>query len=126
MHGAVDAVKQTAKGLVGAEWETGNISSSHRALGKLALGLVDRELVGGALVVFDSAWSPYFTDRIGNWGEIDGYQRVWALALRGIEPCFLSVIVMEPDGIVPGTPTIPKGKDGNAMAARVAAGQIDL
>jgi hypothetical protein len=126
MHGALDAVKATPSGLVGAEWETGNISSSHRALGKLTLGLVDKELVGGVLVVLDSRWKAYFTDRIGNWGEIDGYQRVWARALRGVTPSFLSVIVMEPDDVVLGTPPIPKGTDGNSLAGRIARGEVRL
>jgi hypothetical protein len=126
MHGALDALKRTTYGLVGAEWETGNISSSHRALGKLTLGLVDKELVGGVLVVLDSKWKAFFTDRIGNWSEIENYQRVWARALRGEEPCFLSVIVMEPDGTQEGVPLIPKGKDGNALVARIERREVVL
>jgi hypothetical protein len=126
MHGALDAVKETRHGLVGVEWETGNISSSHRALGKLTLGLVDKEIVGGILVVLDSRWKAYFTDRIGNWGEVDGYQRVWSRALRGERPCFLSVVVYEPDGVEAGVIPIPKGRDGNAFAARVARREIVL
>lgn len=126
MHGALDALKETRHGLVGVEWETGNVSSSHRALGKLTLGLVDNEIVGGVLVVLDSKWKAFFTDRIGNWGEIDGYQRVWARALRGEGPCFLSVVVIEPDGTEAGVQLIPKGKDGNALVRRIARGEVVL
>src|SRR5271157_4400894 len=40
--GKVDAVKTLPDGRFFAlEWETGNISSSHRALNKLAIGLLD-------------------------------------------------------------------------------------
>jgi len=37
--GDLDALLQTDQGYVGFEWETGNISSSHRALNKLLLAL---------------------------------------------------------------------------------------
>lgn len=126
MHGALDALKRTPYGLVGVEWETGNVSSSHRALGKLTLGLVDKELVGGVLVVLDSKWKAFFTDRIGNWGEIESYRRVWERALRGEEPCFLTVVVMEPDGTEAGVPLIPKGKDGNALVTSIERGEVVL
>jgi hypothetical protein len=39
--GPIDAVKKISNGLYFAiEWETGNISSSHRALNKMAVGLL--------------------------------------------------------------------------------------
>lgn len=38
--GKLDAVLYTDYGPVALEWETGNISSSHRALNKMALGLL--------------------------------------------------------------------------------------
>jgi len=38
--GKVDAVLYAQEGPVALEWETGNISSSHRALNKMALGLL--------------------------------------------------------------------------------------
>ncbi len=38
--GKLDAVLCTSHGPVALEWETGNISSSHRALNKMALGLL--------------------------------------------------------------------------------------
>ena len=40
--GKIDAVKNLPDGRYFAfEWETGNISSSHRALNKMAIGLLD-------------------------------------------------------------------------------------
>lgn len=48
--GPIDVVKKLRAGLVAVEWETGNISSSHRALNKLALGIANNHLVGGVLV----------------------------------------------------------------------------
>jgi hypothetical protein len=38
--GKLDAVLETASGPFAVEWETGNISSSHRALNKMALGML--------------------------------------------------------------------------------------
>lgn len=39
------------KRLFAVEWETGNVSSSHRALNKMTLGIQKGILVGGALVL---------------------------------------------------------------------------
>src|SRR5829696_241733 len=44
--GKIDAVRSTTLGDFVFEWETGNISSSHRALNKIALGLI-RDLIIG-------------------------------------------------------------------------------
>jgi hypothetical protein len=49
--GKLDAVYYTKSGPVAFEWETGNVSSSHRALNKMALGLLRGKLLGGVLVV---------------------------------------------------------------------------
>ncbi|MBW8068166.1 MAG: hypothetical protein GJU73_12090 [Ferrovum sp.] len=46
----IDAAKQFPQGLVVVEWETGSISSSHRAINKMALGLVVKKCVAGLLV----------------------------------------------------------------------------
>ncbi len=50
--GKLDAVLETKYGPIALEWETGNISSSHRALNKMALGLliVFDQLVFGVVV----------------------------------------------------------------------------
>src|SRR5690606_24986259 len=49
--GDLDALKETTEGPIGFEWETGNISSSHRAINKLLLTLQVGNLLGGFLVV---------------------------------------------------------------------------
>lgn len=50
--GNLDAVLYTRRyGAVALEWETGDISSSHRALNKMALGLLKGVLAAGILVV---------------------------------------------------------------------------
>jgi len=49
--GHLDAVLMTKDGPIAMEWETGNISSSHRALNKMALGLLKGVLAAGVLVV---------------------------------------------------------------------------
>ena len=49
--GKLDAVLETSHGPVALEWETGNISSSHRALNKMAVGLLRGVVACGILVV---------------------------------------------------------------------------
>ena len=49
--GKIDAVKIVSDGYYAVEWETGNISSSHRALNKIAIGMLSGKLVGGSLVI---------------------------------------------------------------------------
>lgn len=64
--GNIDAAKLFPEGLVVVEWETGNISSSHRAINKMALGLVVKKCVAGILVIPNMKLAQYLTDRIGN------------------------------------------------------------
>ncbi len=71
--GDMDATYATSSGLFCAEWETGNISSSHRAINKITLGIVERVLVGGALILPSRDMYPYLTDRISNYAEITPY-----------------------------------------------------
>jgi hypothetical protein len=66
-----DAMKQIdvdgEPGLVVAEWETGNISSSHRSLNRIALGLVAGIIHGGLIILPNRDLYYYLTDRIGNY-----------------------------------------------------------
>lgn len=64
--GDIDAAKQFPDGLVVVEWETGNVSSSHRAINKMALGLVANKCIAGVLVIPNMNLARYLTDRIGN------------------------------------------------------------
>jgi hypothetical protein len=111
--GRVDAVLPLADGRYFAvEWETGNISSSHRALNKMALGLLDGCLAGGALILPSRAMYRYLTDRIGNYEEIEPYFPMWeALSAQGL----LDVYVVEHDAASLDVLPIPKGTDGRAL-----------
>lgn len=110
--GDLDAVLETPHGAFALEWETGNISSSHRALNKMALGLLKRKLVGGTLIVPSRKLYPFLTDRIGNFAELAPYLDLW----RSV-PCtegVLQIIVVEHDAESRDVPKIPKGTDGRS------------
>ncbi|MEI8195439.1 MAG: hypothetical protein WCI73_05980 [Phycisphaerae bacterium] len=112
--GDLDALLVTKKGSVAFEWETGNISSSHRAINKLLLTLQVGGLLGGFLVVPSDKLKLYLTDRIGNIGELRGYFPLWQ-SIRGAAGA-LRIIVVEHDDISKKVPRIPKGTDGRALA----------
>lgn len=111
--GKVDAVLDTSDGLVALEWETGNISSSHRALNKMALGLLKGTLACGILVVPSRKLYHFLTDRIGNWNELEPYLDLWKSV-----PCengILEIAVIEHDAESTSVPRIPKATDGRAL-----------
>jgi len=94
------------------EWETGNISSTHRAINKIALGMLDGALCGGAVILPTRRMYYYLTDRIGNFEEIEPYFPVWRnLPATGL----LMVIAVEHDAVSRTVPRIPKGTDGRAL-----------
>ena len=111
--GKLDAILYTPFGPVAVEWETGNISSSHRALNKMALGLLKGILTSGTLVVPSRNMSRYLTDRVGNFPELEPYLDLW----RSI-PCSegtLEIVVIEHDTLSTDVPQIPKGTSGRAL-----------
>ncbi len=112
--GPIDAVKKVSDGRYFAvEWETGNISSSHRALNKMAVGLLDGVLAGGILILPSRNMYQYLTDRIGSYSEIEPYFSVWRNIL--IEEGILAVIEIEHDAESTDIPPIKKGTDGRAL-----------
>jgi hypothetical protein len=111
--GPLDAVLETPQGLFALEWETGNISSSHRALNKICLGVMRGELIGGILVLPSSKLYPYLTDRIGNIRELVPYLPLWSSLT--VKEGYVGLIVIEQDGLKEGVPRIPKGTDGRAL-----------
>jgi hypothetical protein len=111
--GRVDATKSIDNYRFALEWETGNISSSHRAVNKLVLGLIRHVFLGTALILPSRKLYPYLTDRIGNYEELEPYFDVWR-AVR-IESGFLAIFVIEHDCIDISVPLIPKGTDGRAL-----------
>jgi hypothetical protein len=110
--GDLDAIKETRQGLVAFEWETGNISSSHRAMNKLVLTLYRGEILAGFLVVPSARLYEYLTDRVGNITELRPYFPLWkAMPIR--RGC-LRVVVVEHDAVSKKIRRIPKGTDGRA------------
>jgi Restriction endonuclease BamHI len=111
--GNIDAVFRSSRGLVGFEWETGNVSSSHRALNKMCLGLLRGETVGGFLVVPSRKLYRFLTDRVGNVSELEAYFEFWAAT-----PCeegAIEVVVIEHDAESLDVPRIGKGTDGRSL-----------
>jgi len=112
--GAIDAIKQLSENqFFAAEWETGNISSSHRALNKMALGIKQGILKGGVLVVPTRRLYVYLTDRVGNFEEIEPYFDLWRSV--SCKDGLLAVIAVEHDGTSDKVPRITKGTDGRAL-----------
>lgn len=104
-----------------AEWETGNISSSHRAMNKMALALKLSRISGGVLVLPSRELYPYLTDRIGNYRELEPYLSLYT-DLR-LESGYLGVFVVEQDATSLDVPKIQKGTDGWALVERPDASE---
>ena len=111
--GRVDATKRLNGDFFALEWETGNISSSHRAVNKMVLGLLRGIFLGSALVLPSRKLYAYLTDRIGNYEELEPYFDVWRAV--NINEGFLEVFVVEHDAIDSNIQTITKGTDGRAL-----------
>lgn len=112
--GKMDAVRELSDGRFFAlEWETGNISSSHRALNKMAIGLLDRVLAGGVLVLPSRSMYRWLTDRVGNYDEIRPYFPIWEGL--NIADGVLAVVEIEHDDLSEHAPPIAKGTDGRAL-----------
>lgn len=112
--GKVDALKVLPDGRqFAAEWETGNISSSHRALNKLCMGILDGHLAGGVLILPDRELYRFLTQRIGNYRELAPYFPLYR-RLRDLKG-LLAVFAISYDSTSDKSPLIPKGLDGNSM-----------
>jgi hypothetical protein len=109
----MDATYPVGDRLFCVEWETGNISSSHRALNKMSLGILEKVLIGGALIVPTRAMYKYLTDRVGNLQELEPYFLFWRAF--NVDEGFLLVIGVEHDAVSLNVPRIPKGTDGRAL-----------
>lgn len=111
--GPLDVVRETKFGLFALEWETGNISSSHRALNKICLGVLNGELAGGTLIVPSNSLYPFLTDRIGNYREVSPYIPLWQSI--PYKDGVIFIVVVEHNGLKKNVPRIPKGTDGRAL-----------
>jgi len=112
--GKLDAVYYSPEGNIVLEWETGNISSSHRALNKMSLGLLKGIITAGILIVPSREMYKYLTDRVGNISELEPYLDLWR-AVR-CDNGVLEIVVIEHDDVSLDVPRIPKGTDGRALA----------
>ena len=88
------------------EWETGNISSSHRAMNKMALALKRGLISGGMWVVSSGNLAPYLTDRIGNYPEFEPYFSLYSDLEVGLG--YLGVAIVEHDETSLEVPLIGK------------------
>ncbi len=112
--GPIDAVKALPDGRwMAVEWETGNISSSHRALNKIGIGLIDGILAGGFLILPSRNMYQYLTDRVGNFAEIEPYFPIWRSL--PVDDGVLGVVEIEQDDVSVDVPLIKKGTDGRAL-----------
>ena len=111
--GDFDAVILGPEGPIVVEWETGNISSSHRSMNKLTMLVSDGVIAAGTLVVPSRKLYVYLTDRIGNYRELEPYLKLWKCV-----PCkkgVLEIVVIEYDAISRDVPRIPKTTGGRAL-----------
>lgn len=112
--GPIDAAKMLSDGSYAAiEWETGNISSSHRAINKLAIGLLEGVVSIGYLILPSREMYKFLTDRVGNYAEIAPYFDVWRN--MNTNGGVLGIIEIEHDGLDESVSLIPKGTDGRAL-----------
>jgi len=117
MFGDFDLVTTAPAGThVAIEWETGNISSSHRSMNKLAIALGTGKIQAGVLVVPSRSLYEHLTDRIGNIGELSGYLSMWKDLEARVERGLLAISVVEHNSLTdePAFPYLPAGKDGRA------------
>jgi len=115
--GPFDLVTQASEDTrVAIEWETGNISSSHRSMNKLAIALADGSVQAGVLIVPSRDTYEHLTDRVGNIGELSGYLAMWKDMGLAVDRGLLAITVVEHDALTddPGFPYLPSGTDGRA------------
>ncbi|WP_254846876.1 hypothetical protein [Leptospira kirschneri] len=91
--GNLDLILNFRDHIIAIEWETGNISSSHRAINKMALGLIKKVISAGILVLPSRELYKFLTDRIGNFDEIEPYSDLWK-ALK-LDTGILIIIVVQ-------------------------------
>jgi hypothetical protein len=119
--GGFDFMTTAASGTrIAIEWETGNISSSHRSMNKLAIALGNGVVEVGVLIVPSRNLYEHLTDRIGNIGELSGYLSMWESLKAAVPRGLLAITVVEHDELTTDTdiPYLPVGNDGRAREGR--------
>lgn len=115
--GGFDFVTTAPNGTrVAIEWETGNISSSHRSMNKLAIALGNGIVEVGVLILPSRDLYGHLTDRIGNIGELSGYLAMWESLKSSVSRGLLAITVVEHDQLTrdPSFPYLGTGNDGRA------------
>jgi hypothetical protein len=111
--GNFDAVLPGPERPIVVEWETGNVSSSHRSMNKLTMLVSTGVISAGVMVVPSRKLYVYLTDRIGNINELEPYFGLW----RSV-PCesgVLEIIVIEQDAENIAVPRIRKITTGRSL-----------
>jgi hypothetical protein len=111
--GNFDAVLPGPERPIVVEWETGNVSSSHRSMNKLTMLVSTGVISAGVMVVPSRKLYVYLTDRIGNINELEPYFGLW----RSV-PCesgVLEIIVIEQDAESIAVPRIRKITTGRSL-----------
>lgn len=107
---------------IAIEWETGNISSSHRSVNKLCLALLAGLLDVCVLIVPSRNFYQHLTDRIGNWQELGPYLAFWRnIGELGVKRGLLAISIVEHDELVTNDsefPFIPMGSDGRSAEGK--------
>lgn len=97
------------------EWETGNISSSHRAVNRIGLGMEEGRVSGGVLVLPTRDLYRHLTDRIGNFQELEPYLPLYRRWDGEPGYRYFAIVTVEHDRLDPNAPFIPRGTDGRAL-----------
>ncbi len=105
---------------IAIEWETGNISSSHRSLNKLAVALSAGLIHAGILIVPSRDLYEHLTDRIGNIGELSPYLHFWSSVAKSVGKGLLAIAVVEQDELTsdPTFSYLPVGRDGRSAQGK--------
>lgn len=107
--GPIDVYKEFYDGnyifRAGLEFETGNISSAHRSMNKLCVGIIKGELDLAFLMMPIKKMSFYLTDRVSNYEELEPYFVL-------LEDVPFVVFGFDADEYDNDAPLLAKGKDG--------------
>ena len=98
------------------EWETGNVSSTHRSMNKLCLVMLAGLIDIGVVILPSRLLYTHLTDRIGNWMEVSPYLPLWHRIGDAVPRGLLAVTVVEHDELTddPSVPFIGQGTDGRS------------
>ena len=102
------------------EWETGNVSSSHRSINKLCVCLNAGIVAAGVVIVPSRPLYRHLTDRIGNIDELSGYLSLWQSMEARVARGLLAITVVEHDALTTDLnfPLLDRGNDGRAEEGR--------